>query len=458
MEVPVQLTQTSGCSSTALNTLSGCHTALEDLLEAPTSEFGKTDLGLLNLLCAPTLAGSEHLDIPKCLARLDHLTQFVSAYTERHLHRFGADATYGRSEPMWRMAMLVTFVKRDFGAAYHPAARDDLMAGVNAPMTDSREFFIHGLLGDDKNRRWGTCASIPVLVTAVARRLRYPVGLAVARQHTYARWDGTERFNIEASNPAGMTTPPDEHYRREIRGGLLPGQERSGYYLRTLHPAEEFAEFLKLRVWALRDAARYAETFLWSARALQFAPDDPAFPPVAYHCLDIALKHRLKIKDPRAHIPPSDDPTPFFFSVDGLLAPSERSLFLTIVAHYRESLGELDAARDAYEDACRQNFHGNNEQRDLQRFLRKYDLKRRSGPLMPPKDLGLQRRMRLPCHPREEDGWKWIPTDTSMARTRTSLSSIIRSMVSTPRARSGGSTSSRSLTSRSIPEPWEKIR
>jgi hypothetical protein len=61
--------------------------ALDDLLEGDPTEFGKRDLATLNLLCAPNLVGSENLDIPRCLARLDKLVAHVKATTERNLYR-----------------------------------------------------------------------------------------------------------------------------------------------------------------------------------------------------------------------------------------------------------------------------------------------------------------------------------------------------------------------------------
>ncbi len=384
----------------ALASADNCQRVLNDLLETAPSEFGRQDMGLLNLLCAPALPGSENLDMPRCLSRLDSLTAFVKAGIERNRHHFASDPTYGHSEPMWRMAMMVTLIKLDYGAAYHPKARADLEAGIDAPFTDSKEVFIHGLLDDDRNRRWGTCASIPVLVAAVARRLGYPVGLAVTRNHVYCRWENGCCFNIEASNPAGMTSPADEHYRDELRGGLAPAERQSGYFCRTLHPAEEFAVFLKNRVACLLDAARYEETMLWSARALQFAPDDPNFPKTAYYGLDLAMKTRLKRIHPEQKIPAPDQPC--FFNVGDLLRVQERCLHLTITAHYKEHLGELDEARHAYEDACRQNVYGHNEQRDLHRFLRKHKVPRRTGSLMPPKNLGQPRRFKLMCEEHEE--------------------------------------------------------
>lgn len=387
----------------ALDSTERCQTLLNDLLETDPFEFGRKDLGLLNLICAPSLPGSERLDIPRCLARLDNLTAFAKGSVERNLHRFPDDPDYAHSEPMWRMALLVSNVKRDFGAAYDPDVRADLDAKRPSFFTDSRNVFIHGLLADDRSRRWGSCSSIPVLVAAVARRLLYPVGLAVMGRHVFARWDNGEGtcFNVEASNPAGMTVPTDAEYRATY-GPMTPQGERSGFYLRSLHPAEEFAAFLKARVWCLHDAGRYAETFLWSARALQFAPDDPTFAQRAYEAADLAIKHRFRQKYPRRPIPPPERNHEFFWDFGEFLAVEERSLFLTIAAHHAERWGELDKARGYLEDACRQNFHGNNEQRDLQRFLRKHGPKRRDGPLLPPENVGQPRRIKLSCRPEDE--------------------------------------------------------
>ncbi len=384
-----------------LGSAEGIEGVLNEVFEAHPSEFGRKDLAVLSLLCAPKLPGSEQLDIPKCLARLDQLTAVVKATIHRNLYRFPNDPEYSHCEPMWRMANLVTLVKRDFGVAYNPNVRDRLLANVHAPLADSRDMFIHGLLDDDQKRRWGTCASIPVLVAAVARRLGYPVGLAVAGRHIYAKWEGGGYcFNIEASNPKGMVVHSDEDYGSKITE-IVSGERSSGYYLRTLYPAEEFALFLTVRVECLIDLKRYEETLLWSARALQFAPDDPRFPYIAHHGLDLALRHRLRQKHPDRHVPPPDQST-FYIDTNGLLRQEERSLFLTIVAHFKESKGEMHEARQAYEDACRQNFHGNNEHRDLQRFLHKYGLPSNTGPLLPPKNLGFPRRVTISCPPHEE--------------------------------------------------------
>src|SRR5688572_11501425 len=119
-------------SASTADELSQLRGLTNNLFETPPSEFGRFDLGLLNLACAPSLPGSESLDVTRCLTSLDRLTAFVKAGTERNLHRMAGDPEHGHSEPKWRMAMLVTLVKRDFGASYSPSARDDLLTGVDA--------------------------------------------------------------------------------------------------------------------------------------------------------------------------------------------------------------------------------------------------------------------------------------------------------------------------------------
>ncbi len=381
-----------------------CQRLLNDLLEEPPHSFGRKDLALSNLLCAPSLDGSEDLNIAKCLRRVDELTAMVKARIDRGRPRFRSDPTYGHCEPMWLMCSLITDVKRDFGAAYRPSIRDDIMRGEKSVLfNDSKDSFIHGLLVDDPSRRWGTCASLPVLVAVVARRLGYPVGLAVAGRHVYAKWEtgrpGDVVFNIEASGPTGMVIHDDDHYRDLMKSHGWK-DESNPYYLRTLHPAEEFGLFLSMRVEHLIHGARYEETLLWSARSLQFAPDDPCFPAIAHLALDHALKFRLKRIHPEANIP-KDLSKSFIFEIGDLLAGEERCLQFAIMGHYYESKGQLAEARLAYENACRQNFHGNNEQRDLQRFLRKYDQPKQTHKVIPT-GIGQPRRMQVKCSPEEE--------------------------------------------------------
>ena len=118
-----------------------------------------------------------------------------------------------------------------------------------------------------------------------------------------------------------MTIQSDDEYKRDF---VKEPDKNSSYYLRTLTAAEEFALFLTFRVECLHYAARYEETPLWSARALQFAPDDTGFLRWASMSADLALKHRLRRKHPEIKIPPMDATEPFFFNMADLLRVEER--------------------------------------------------------------------------------------------------------------------------------------
>jgi hypothetical protein len=68
-------------------------------------------------------------------------------------------------------------------------------------------------------------------------------------------------------------------------------------------------------------------------------------------------------------------------------------------------MGEIDKARACFSESARQNFHGNNEQHDLQRFLKKFGRTERVNLPLPPKYVGQPRRINLPnCQPEQEYG------------------------------------------------------
>lgn len=124
-----------------------------------------------------------------------------------------------------------------------------LIADPDAPPTDSRDDFIHGII----EGRGGTCASLPVLYVALGRRLGYPLKLVAAARHLFARWDdpGGERFNIEISNPGGLDTHSDDHYLDwpvPIRGT----EWQEVFHFRSLTPREELACAWAKRGFCLR--------------------------------------------------------------------------------------------------------------------------------------------------------------------------------------------------------------
>jgi hypothetical protein len=158
--------------------------------------------------------------------------------------------------------VLVTVLQRDIGVRYNPDLID-----VEAFFADSGNVFLHGVV----QTKMGSCASLPVPYTAVGRRLGYPLKLVKARSHLFARWeDGQERFNIEATD-LGLSSPPDDCYRRG-RYAVTPGQEEAGGLLRSMTPRQELAEFLGQRGFCRLDNGQHREAAKCFAWACAVAP------------------------------------------------------------------------------------------------------------------------------------------------------------------------------------------
>jgi len=232
--------------------------SLGDLVAGNPESLHGIDVAAMNLLCATGLPGAEGLDIDRCLARLDEWAARVKAETNRHLYRFREDsADYRRSKGYFRMLMLVTVLQQDLGVHYNKERVRDV------DFTNAKDLFIHGLI-DDPNG--GTCISMPVLYTAVARRLGYPVRLVLAKGHVFCRWDAPEdRVNIEATNQ-GMNSFDDDYYKT-WPARMTTADTTSGRYLRSLTPAEELAVFLAARGHCFQDTGRLPEACVAYAQA-----------------------------------------------------------------------------------------------------------------------------------------------------------------------------------------------
>ncbi len=229
-------------------------------------ELAAVDIAYINLLCATGLPGSESLNIPQCRQTLDQWAALVQRQTEKYLYKFQQNPKeYEGKEGYFRMLMLVTVLQQDLGVHYNM----DRVREVD--FKRSQDLFIHGMIN---NKNGGTCTSMPVLYTAVARRLGYPVRLVLAKAHVLCRWDdGTVRFNIEGSG-VGMNSHPDKHYLTWPYPITAPEIER-GEYLRSLTPREELALFLAGRGHCLDENGQEAEAYVAYAHAHELAPKQP---------------------------------------------------------------------------------------------------------------------------------------------------------------------------------------
>lgn len=248
-------------------------------------ELGKQDIAVMNLRAATGLRGSHGLDVAHACRTLDRWAKAVEEETRKYLPQYHRKPSeYENSEGYFRMLTLITVLQQDLGVRYNPQR-------INDPdFTNSRDLFLHGMIGSSNG---GTCVSMPVLYTAVARRLRYPIHLVLAKGHVFCRWeDDTERFNIEATG-VGMNKFADEYYRKwpEVISDV---EMDRGVFLKNLTPREELAVFLSARGASLEDTGLLADAYLAYAHAYALGknPDDLVALSIALRKTLIPLAHR----------------------------------------------------------------------------------------------------------------------------------------------------------------------
>lgn len=132
---------------------------------------------------------------------------------------------------------------------------------------DADDVLITGCLGAT---RQGTCASMPVLAVAVARRLGYPLKLVSSKGHLFCRWEGAkERRNFELTN--AVSSQPDDYYRK-FPFPIEEWELQKGWYLKSLTPREELAVCLSSRAAVLQRHKRYGEALLVQAQINLLCP------------------------------------------------------------------------------------------------------------------------------------------------------------------------------------------
>lgn len=233
--------------------------SLSALLALTPEQLEDVDLARMNLLCAEGLPGSQTLDMDKCLATIDRWAERVRFETERHLYRltdprFKDHAEhYQHSEARFRAEWLVNVLQQDIGVHYHAgfvSADQDV-----PPFKTSKETFLHGLLDHDDARQafGGNCVSLPVLYSAVGRRLGYPIKLVNSKEHVFCRWmgddhpnaDWRDQFNFDGAGE-GFSIDPDSFYRSWPRESSPQAVEVYDW-LKPLTPPQELAIFLLSR-------------------------------------------------------------------------------------------------------------------------------------------------------------------------------------------------------------------
>lgn len=255
------------------------------------------DIGLFNLLAAEGLPGAENLNINQCLDTLNQWADHIRKETDRNFHRFRENpGEYYNSEAYFRALSLVCFIQEDYNLHYDPSQIKKLEEFTEEDIRNSKNMFIHGLLGKE---RMGTCSSMPVLYVTLGRRLGYPMYLASTRGHLFARWesaDGKERFNIEGT-AHGVSTHPDEFYKTWPQK-ISDEEVRACAYLKSMTPAQEVATFLCMRADILECEKRFPEAQVVLSYAHYIVPELPLFK----HRFTLAMSNELEYLDKQAKV------------------------------------------------------------------------------------------------------------------------------------------------------------
>jgi len=246
--------------------------SLAELLQVPLADLGRVDIARMDLLCSEGLPGCERTNLAQSLAMLDTWTEQVRQATVQHRAEFLRDPMRSHTEAQYDMMMIISVLAKGCGVHYdHDSAvaeygldpaQSESVTGL--PSNDlgrdffakSDLFFLDGLLGP---KRAGTCSSLPVLVTAIAQRLGYPVHMVNTFRHSFVRWDdGKERFNVETTVVSGLQIVSDYDYRqwpRPVNDQMMAAEG----YLQPLNPQQMLACFLYTRVGALLANGRLDE-------------------------------------------------------------------------------------------------------------------------------------------------------------------------------------------------------
>ncbi len=267
---------------------------LDRLITMASSDLGQVDIGMMNMLCAQGLKGSENLDIRQCLSTLDTWAEQIREDTEARLPAYYSNpAKYDNSVSMFKVVNMILALKEVMEVDY------DQRIMQRKEFPDSHDVFIHGCLTGKKK---GGCISIPTLCVAVGRRLGYPLKLVLTKQHVFFRWDdGKEVFNMEACCP-GCDSHPDEYYKNwptKIDNDTV----RDDHLLQSLTPAEELGLFLETRGHCLYDAGRVAEAQVMYVHAYKLMPAK-----VRLAHIDQAIRTELKKMGKRRTNPAKEMP------------------------------------------------------------------------------------------------------------------------------------------------------
>ena len=332
--------------------------SLAELLALAPDQLEKVDIAIIDLLCAEGLRGSEDLNVQKCLDTLNTWVRYVEAETKRNQHLFEEHPErYKNSLAYYRMAMVATVLCEDLRMRYNPEREKQLENGHRIRsddeqkkfFEDSKDVFIHGLIG---GKHYGTCASMPFLYAAVARRLGYPVTLATTATHFYVRYEEGEgkHLNVEATEHRAFLTPSDNEYKNPWELHVSDEEVSGMRYLQPLSNKEILGHSLLTRAEVLRSMNQYEKQAETWATAARYLPDTPMWRGIEHDMQQMAKnegeqrrRNAMWNKIAQIYIPHGA----------GYAYFQDRKVRLHLVMNYSTDTAAIERARKQLEDDLR---------------------------------------------------------------------------------------------------------
>ena len=214
---------------------------LWQLLALEDAALEQADVVLLNLCVAKGIPSLADLNIARYVRIVDDWTQQFARVLP------GMEENFSKTPERWendirffRIGMLQGFLGHEIGIRYI----DELRGVRDVRYTDPGDLLLHGII----DTKQGTCANMPALHVAMARRMGWPVSLACVKSHFISRFDdGAVVHNIEATSnhPGSFASGSDEDYIEQF--GLPRKAIECGSDLRKLTAREMIGVFLSLR-------------------------------------------------------------------------------------------------------------------------------------------------------------------------------------------------------------------
>lgn len=227
--------------------------SMSDLVTLDKEKLKDYPVELMSFILAKDLPTEHKIEAKEYFSKITEIANRVVFETDRHMYRFEQNPEeFNHSEEEFRTKMLATVLGTIFKIKYTKGLLEQQKAPIEEFSRDSADVFMTGTI----SKAEGTCASMPILITAVSRLIGYPVYVVPTMGHLFARWsDDYNHINIEYSG-YGVNFFPDDHYKKwpyEIR------EEDLKWYFKNMEPIDELTMLLGQRGVVLEANGRYGE-------------------------------------------------------------------------------------------------------------------------------------------------------------------------------------------------------